>query len=142
EDDSLHGDGRVALLFLSQYLFTTWYRSHQFKIGVGDVARRGDARMKLHNINFKILKNISLEIPQGDFLLLLGGNGSGKSTLLQVLANQKPQSTVMLTQDPRESLFFDMTVWENILLYKLRVKNKDEAREYLATFNPNLRDKL
>ncbi len=34
----------------------------------------------------KILKNITLNIPRGDWLLLAGPNGSGKSTLLQAIA--------------------------------------------------------
>lgn len=33
-----------------------------------------------------ILKDCSLEIPQGEFWMLLGNNGSGKSTLLRILA--------------------------------------------------------
>lgn len=45
---------------------------------------------KLNNINFsvgelEILKNISLNIKQNDFLVLLGPSGSGKSTLLRML---------------------------------------------------------
>lgn len=34
----------------------------------------------------KVLKNCSLEVPQGEFWMLLGNNGSGKSTLLRLLA--------------------------------------------------------
>ena len=33
-----------------------------------------------------ILKSCSLEVPQGEFWMLLGNNGSGKSTLLRLLA--------------------------------------------------------
>lgn len=36
----------------------------------------------------KILRQINLEIKEGDFICLLGGNGAGKSTLLNVLAGQ------------------------------------------------------
>ncbi len=34
----------------------------------------------------KVLKGCSLEVPQGEFWMLLGNNGSGKSTLLRLLA--------------------------------------------------------
>ncbi|MGD1919554.1 MAG: energy-coupling factor ABC transporter ATP-binding protein [Pleurocapsa sp.] len=34
----------------------------------------------------KVLKDCSLEVPQGEFWMLLGNNGSGKSTLLRLLA--------------------------------------------------------
>ena len=34
----------------------------------------------------KVLENCSLEVPQGEFWMLLGNNGSGKSTLLRLLA--------------------------------------------------------
>ena len=33
-----------------------------------------------------VLKNCSLEVPEGEFWMLLGNNGSGKSTLLRLLA--------------------------------------------------------
>lgn len=36
--------------------------------------------------NRPILKNITLDIPQGKFTVILGRNGSGKSTLLRLLA--------------------------------------------------------
>ena len=34
----------------------------------------------------KVLRGCSLEVPQGEFWMLLGNNGSGKSTLLKLLA--------------------------------------------------------
>jgi len=40
-----------------------------------------------------VLESCSLEVPQGEFWMLLGTNGSGKSTLLKLLANLlQPQS--------------------------------------------------
>lgn len=35
----------------------------------------------------KVLDNCNLEVPQGEFWMLLGSNGSGKSTVLRLLAN-------------------------------------------------------
>jgi energy-coupling factor transport system ATP-binding protein len=49
--------------------------------------------IKIKNLDFswqgqeaKILDACSLEVPQGEFWMLLGTNGSGKSTLLRILA--------------------------------------------------------
>jgi putative ABC transport system ATP-binding protein len=42
---------------------------------------------------FQALKNINLEVKEGEFILLKGVSGSGKSTLLHILASQlKPTS--------------------------------------------------
>lgn len=48
--------------------------------------------IKVDNIHFgwtfeaMVLKGCSLQVPQGEFWMLLGNNGSGKSTLLRLLA--------------------------------------------------------
>lgn len=50
------------------------------------------AVIKVNNLCFSwsveatVLNNCSLEVPQGEFWMLLGNNGSGKSTLLRLLA--------------------------------------------------------
>lgn len=50
------------------------------------------AVIKVNNISFgwsfesMVLQDCSLEVPQGEFWMLLGNNGSGKSTLLRLLA--------------------------------------------------------
>lgn len=54
-------------------------------------------RVKDLNFNWHqgatVLKSCSLEVPKGEFWMLLGTNGSGKSTLLRLLANLlTPQS--------------------------------------------------
>ena len=47
--------------------------------------------IKVDNVSFswsaeaEVLKSCSLEVPQGEFWMLLGNNGSGKSTLLKLL---------------------------------------------------------
>ncbi|MCD8490245.1 MAG: energy-coupling factor ABC transporter ATP-binding protein [Desertifilum sp.] len=55
--------------------------------------------IRVSNLSFswpkgdKVLKSCSLEVPKGEFWMLLGTNGSGKSTLLRVLAGLlHPQS--------------------------------------------------
>lgn len=47
--------------------------------------------MQVKNIDFaygqaEILKNVSFEIPEGQFISLIGPNGSGKSTILKIMS--------------------------------------------------------
>jgi energy-coupling factor transport system ATP-binding protein len=69
---------------------------------VGEVENRQSAEaaraVAVHNVSFQwsaeaqVLENCSLEVPQGQFWMLLGTNGSGKSTLLRLLTGlMKPQ---------------------------------------------------
>ncbi|HEC1947646.1 ATP-binding cassette domain-containing protein [Campylobacter jejuni] len=53
--------------------------------------------LKINNLNKKfgnneILKNINLEIKEGEFLTLVGESGSGKSTLLRIIAGLEEPS--------------------------------------------------
>lgn len=53
-----------------------------------------------------ILKNCSLQIPEGQLWMLLGSNGCGKSTLLKALAGLiKPTSGITCVQKPRSFVF-------------------------------------
>ncbi len=53
-----------------------------------------------------LLRNISLAVPQGSFLSIIGASGSGKSVLIRVLAGIQPVSAgrVLLAGHPVESL--------------------------------------
>lgn len=54
----------------------------------------------------KVLDNCSLEVPQGEFWMLLGNNGSGKSTLLRLLGGIiKPQEGELATIKPLGFVF-------------------------------------
>lgn len=70
------------------------------------------------------LKNIDLELNDGDMLAIVGHNGAGKSTLLKTLAGIYPITSGKRVVDGRISSLFEMstgfemeaTGWENIQL--------------------------
>ena len=99
-----------------------------------------------------VVENISLELPSGGFISLLGPSGVGKTTLFNVLAGvEKPDSggvfldgenvtgvcgkvSYMLQKD---LLLEYRTVLDNVILPLLiRGEKKKSAREYAASFFP------
>lgn len=52
-----------------------------------------------------VLEHVTLSIPEGEFVLVVGATGSGKSSLLQLVARSGPVGFV--PQDPRESFVAD-----------------------------------
>ncbi len=94
---------------------------------------------KYNTINGEIeaIKNISLEIKSGDFIVIVGTSGCGKSTLLSIIANldkpssgdiiyhmDKPIIGYMLQED---ALFEHMRIKDNILL-GLKIKKTKDAK--------------
>ena len=103
------------------------------------------------------LRDISLEVPAGEFVALLGPNGAGKSTLLKLLAglinatrgeikfdgldvskaSTALRSTVGLLT-PAEHLYDNLTVRENLIFFTSLYKKKfsraviDEALDRVA----------
>lgn len=68
--------------------------------------------IQVRDINFSwredapILQNCSLEVPRGQFWMLLGTNGSGKSTLLKLLAGLlEPQTGEIIVAQPLGFVF-------------------------------------
>lgn len=85
------------------------------------------------------LKNITLEVKQGEFLSILGGSGSGKSTLLRIIAKlEEPSScerlicrgeVAMMFQN--YALFPHLNVEKNILFALYDKKNKKQILNHL-----------
>jgi putative ABC transport system ATP-binding protein len=97
---------------------------------------------------FKALQNVSLDIPEGQFVILLGSNGSGKSTLLNVIAGnlspERGQGEILINnqnvtqqavyqrspligrifQQPSDGVASDLSVLENFRLASLRTSSK------------------
>ncbi|SDG26611.1 MULTISPECIES: ABC transporter ATP-binding protein [unclassified Duganella] len=88
------------------------------------------------------LKDINLEIPQGQFVCLLGPSGCGKSTLLNAVAGFAPPSSGSITADgklvtapgPERGMVFQeyalfpwMTVAENVA-FGLQIKGQPKAQ--------------
>ncbi len=90
----------------------------------------------------KVLKKISLELKQGDFLELIGNNGSGKTTLLKIISglirqdageiNSKDFSKTYVSSSDR-AFFWRLTVMENLrFFYIIRHLEYEEKRHELC----------
>lgn len=67
---------------------------------------------------FQVLKNISLQIQDGDYVVILGASGSGKSTLLNVISGlERPESGEIRYDNE------DITTFSDNRLTKFRRKN-------------------
>jgi putative ABC transport system ATP-binding protein len=67
---------------------------------------------------FQVLKNISLKIADGDFVVILGASGSGKSTLLNVISGLEHPESGEIIYDGN-----DITTLSDSRLTEFRKKN-------------------
>ncbi|MEH7123200.1 ABC transporter ATP-binding protein [Bacillus sp. JJ1773] len=103
---------------------------------------------KDRNQENKILSNLSLTVPNGEFVSLIGRSGTGKTTILklitgllkqdcgEVFLNKKPITLGDIGYMPQRDLLLPWrTILENIMIsVEIQKKNgltKDKAREWL-----------
>jgi heme exporter protein A len=89
----------------------------------------------------RVLRDLDLDVPRGDFVLVTGPNGSGKTTLLRLVAGLLvPTSGELEVDVPRERLGFlgheplvyrELTALENLDLYG-RLYRVPERRERIG----------
>ena len=78
----------------------------------------------IENKKIHALKNINLELNDGDRLGILGHNGAGKSSFLKLVAGIYPQTNGQINVDGKIASLFELatgfemeaTGWENIML--------------------------
>jgi energy-dependent translational throttle protein EttA len=115
--------------------------------------RLGDKVIELHNVSKSfgdrvLIDNLSLSIPKGAIVGIVGGNGAGKSTLFRMIAGQeKPDSgevvlgetvKVAYVEQSRENLDDKATVWQAISEGQdiLKIGNYEvNSRSYVGRFN-------
>ena len=105
--------------------------------------------VSVKNINkyvgdFQAIKNVSLDVKEGEFVCILGPSGCGKTTLLRVIAGLESQSEGLINQNNKDisllppdqrdfgivfqsyALFPNLIVKNNISFgLKTRKKNKE-----------------
>ena len=96
-----------------------------------------------------VLNNVSIEVPQGAFIAVIGANTAGKSTLLRTISGLIPRVSGSILLDGQELLkmpphqiptlgvahvpegrhvFYDMTVEENLMLGAYRNRSGGQAQ--------------
>ncbi|WP_347330463.1 energy-dependent translational throttle protein EttA [Marinimicrobium locisalis] len=115
--------------------------------------RLGDKVIELENVSKGygdrlLIDNLTMSVPKGAVVGIVGGNGAGKSTLFRMIAGtEEPDSgtitlgetvDVAYVEQSRENLKDDQTVWEAISDGQdiLRIGNYEvNSRSYVGRFN-------
>jgi putative ABC transport system ATP-binding protein len=118
--------------------------------------------LSLINISFKnILKNLTLTVKPGEFLVIVGANGTGKTTLFNVISGAiSPRSGEIIVngenitnvpqykrsrrissvvQDPKCGTVGEMTILENMSMAYMRKKCTKNPRRIIDYFKEKLR---
>ncbi|MEO6167141.1 MAG: ATP-binding cassette domain-containing protein [Chitinophagales bacterium] len=110
------------------------------------------------------LNDCSLQVAQGEFVIIIGSNGSGKSTLLNLIAGtyftdkgtiliddknvtgekdfQRSKYIARVFQDPMAGTAPDLTIIDNFRLAALRTKRKTFSTGVNAAFKSKVQERL
>ncbi|MFC1665295.1 ABC transporter ATP-binding protein [Pseudomonadota bacterium] len=126
----------VSLQYTVYHAAERSIKSKIFNLQVGgSISRDGKG-----NAQLVALKNVSLEVNEGDRVALIGHNGAGKSTLLRVLSEvYVPQQGVVEVEGKVSTLFnvnlgidISATGYENIILRSLLLGlTKKQAKNHV-----------
>jgi len=125
--------------------------------------------LKIQNLNVRYggihaVRGISLEVPQGSIITLIGANGAGKSSTLRAICNlvkktgsvqfegqdisQLPTKDIVklgITMVPEgRHVFPDLTIYENLVLGAYTRKDKNAAKEdmkWMYNLFPRLKER-
>jgi len=132
--------------------FQTRNETNEIYIAPGQ--RLGDKVIEFNNLskgyeNKMLINNLSLSIPKGSIVGIIGGNGAGKSTLFRLIAGiETPDSgsislgetvKVAYVEQSRDALNDNHTVWEAISggldSLKIGANYEVSSRAYVGRFN-------
>ncbi len=128
-------------------------RSETNEIYIPAGPRLGDKVIELHNVSKgygdrQLIDNLSLSVPKGAIIGVIGGNGAGKSTLFRMLTGkEQPDSgsieigdsvQIASVDQSRDSLDGNKTVWEQVSdgFDMIKIGNYEvPSRGYVGRFN-------
>ena len=99
---------RISLHNVNLHYAPVAYKERSLKSLLGGLLTPGKKRSVIADIH--ALKNISVEIRQGERVGLLGHNGAGKSTFLKTIAGLYPISSGQLAAEGQVRSLFDLSL--------------------------------